>query len=89
MSNWKFITNHGAVLVLLDQQRKITAREIANKLGITERSIARILSDLEQEDYIERDRQGRRNVYRLKKVLSLRHEIARDIAIGDFLKLFQ
>lgn len=88
MSNWKFITNHGAVLILAHQYEKITAREIADHIGITERSVVRILGDLEDGGYIQRIREGRRNTYRVTQTLRLRHDIGRDVAVGDFLNLF-
>jgi hypothetical protein len=34
MPKWTFITNHGAVLALIDQRRQITAREIAATLEL-------------------------------------------------------
>jgi DNA-binding CsgD family transcriptional regulator len=41
MSEWTFITRHGAVLALIGQHSRITAREIASRLGITERYVRR------------------------------------------------
>ena len=49
MSQWTFITNHGAVLSLVAERGQITAREIGYKLDLTERSVHRIISDLETE----------------------------------------
>ena len=54
MSTLTFTTNHGAVLALIGKHGPITAREIAAKLGITERSVMRIIKDLENEAYIQR-----------------------------------
>ena len=46
MAEWHFITNHGAVFVLIAQQHQITAREIAG-YGLTERPVRRIIAELE------------------------------------------
>ncbi|MBI2872423.1 MAG: winged helix-turn-helix transcriptional regulator [Chloroflexi bacterium] len=85
MANWGFVTNHGAVLALISEHRQITAREIALRLGITERSVHRIIADLEREGYIQRERVGRFNWYEVNSDLPLRHPEMRDIAVGKLL----
>lgn len=87
MTNWTFITNHGAVLTLIGQFGQITAREIAAELGITERSVMRIIKDLENEGYIERKRDGRVNIYQVNKEVPLRRHDKRGVMIGDLLKV--
>ena len=89
MPEWKFITNHGATLAYISQQKKVTAREIASSIGITERSVVRILGDLEVGGYVKKARAGRVNTYTIVSTLKLKHEIANDITVGDFLKLFE
>ena len=54
MAEWHFITNHGAVLVLIAQWRQITAREIAEELGLTERPVRRIIAELEAAGYLQK-----------------------------------
>jgi len=44
---WTLITNHAAVLSLLANRPQITAREISQEVGITERSVRLIISDLD------------------------------------------
>ncbi|MBI4203297.1 MAG: MarR family transcriptional regulator [Chloroflexi bacterium] len=85
MPHWTFVTNHGAVLALLSHHRQVTAREIAVELHITERSVHRIISDLEGEGYIERQRQGRVNLYVVNHDLSLRRPESRDIIVNDLI----
>jgi predicted ArsR family transcriptional regulator len=85
MSVWTFITNHGAVLALIGQHDQITAREIAKELDITERSVMRIIKDLESEGYIGRERSGRVNIYRVNSNVPLRRRDKRDVMIGDLL----
>ena len=51
---WTFITNHGLVLSYISHHPTSTAREIANHIGVTERTTHKIISDLEYAGYIER-----------------------------------
>lgn len=87
MPDWTFITNHGAVLISICRHEMITTREIANELGITERSVIRLIKDLETEGYIRKHREGRVNHYQINRDVTLRHEVLRDIAVGDLLKV--
>jgi predicted ArsR family transcriptional regulator len=87
MSTWTFITNHGAILALIGQYGQITAREIAAKLGITERSVMRIIKDLETEDYIRIERAGRVNCYQVNGQAPLRRQEKRDVVVSDLLKV--
>lgn len=54
MPSWSFLSNHGAVLVLVATQPRITATEIGSQLGITERPVRRIISELEAAGYLGR-----------------------------------
>ena len=89
MSSWTFITNHGAVLALIGQYGQITAREIANALGITERSVLRIIKDLEREGYIQIEREGRVNRYEVNIEAPLRRQEKRDVIVGELLKVLR
>ena len=84
-SRWTFITNHGLVLSYISHNPRSTAREIANHIGVTERTTHKIISDLETEGYIERRRTGRRNVYRVDPELPLRHHTKQDVIVSDLL----
>ena len=85
MPTWGFITNHGAVLVIVAQRQTITAREIAQQLGITERAVLRIVAELDDAGYIERTRQGRTNTYKVNQELPLPGPVLKDLAVGDLL----
>lgn len=87
--SWTFITNHGAVLVLLNRHGMITAREVAEILGITVRSVRRIIQELESEGYIKIGKQGRRNTYSIKHNRPLRREDQRAVEIGTLLDALQ
>jgi DNA-binding transcriptional ArsR family regulator len=84
---WTFITNYAAVLSLLANHPRITAREIAEEVGITERSIRFIISDLDGAGYISKVREGRNILYRVDVKRSMRHKTQRDIAVSDLLSV--
>lgn len=82
---WTFITNHGAVLALIGQSEKVTAREIAARLGITERTVLRIIKDLETEGYIQIKKDGRVNKYTVNMDQPLRRSDQRDNKVAELL----
>jgi DNA-binding transcriptional ArsR family regulator len=65
MSKWSLLTNHALVLIHVGQRPRSTLREIASAVGITERATLSILRALEEDGLISRQREGRRNHYRL------------------------
>lgn len=84
---WTFLTNHAHVLAVLHADPEKVLREVAIEVGITERAVQRIIQDLEDGGFIERERVGRQNRYRILKGQSLRHPIEAHRKIGDLLKL--
>jgi DNA-binding Lrp family transcriptional regulator len=87
MPGWKFVTNHALVLCLIAQQPRITARDIAANVGITEKATRNIISDLEADGYVTKTREGRRIRYDIDSELPLRHELQEDKAVGDLLEV--
>ena len=81
-----FITNHGLVLSYIFHNPTSTAREIANYIGVTERTTHKIISDLEEAGYIRRRKIGRRNVYSVDPQLPLRHHTKTDVMVEDLLE---
>jgi predicted ArsR family transcriptional regulator len=67
----------------------MTAREISQTVGITERAVQRILDDLEEAGYISRHREGRQNHYEIHPELPMRHPAQRGRAIRDLLSLLE
>ncbi len=88
MPSWSFLTNHGAVLVLMASQPRITATAIGAELGITERPVRRIISELEAAGYVSRTRAGRSNSYEVTN-LPLPGPVLRDIVVGDLLNILK
>lgn len=70
---WTFLTNHAQVFLCVAQTSNLTAREIAIRIGITERAVQRMLSDLEKDGYIQHVREGRSNRYITDLDKPLRH----------------
>ena len=89
MTEWTFITNHGAVLALIAQHGQITAREIAEVLGMTERPVRRIIAELEAAGYLCKQKVGRVNQYRVNLDLPLRRPEARATVVGELLRVLK
>ncbi|GAA1109773.1 winged helix-turn-helix domain-containing protein [Nocardiopsis exhalans] len=87
MQEWTFLTNHAHVLLCVVRDPQARLRDIAEQVGITERAAQRIMADLVEAGYLEREREGRRNRYRLHAELSLRHPMDRDTAIGELMAM--
>jgi DNA-binding Lrp family transcriptional regulator len=85
MPGWKFLTNHALVLCLVAQKPRITAREIASTISITEKATRNIINDLEADGYVTKKREGRRIKYRVDPDMPIRDETQQDKAIGDLL----
>jgi len=73
MSTWNFLTNHTHVLLGVWEDPEARVRDIATRVGITERAVQRILQELESDGYLVRERVGRRNRYRVRGDRPLRH----------------
>ncbi|MFD2257078.1 helix-turn-helix transcriptional regulator [Luteolibacter algae] len=82
---WTFFSNHGHVLICLSKNADQPLREVALAVGITERAVQRIVSDLEEAGYLTRERNGRRNIYTLKTDKELRHPLEKEHRIGEIL----
>jgi hypothetical protein len=80
-SPWTFLTNHGHVLLCLAADPGVRVRDIAERVGVTERAALRILHDLVADGYLERTRIGRRSHYRLSLDRPLRHPVEASLAV--------
>ena len=73
--SWTFLTNHAHVLLAVAKVPDLRLREIAELVGITERTAMQIVIDLETAGYVRRHRRGRRNHYTVVDDLQLRHPL--------------
>lgn len=83
--HWTFLSNHGHVLVCLARDPEARLRDVAQSVGITERAVQKIVSDLEAGGVVERVRDGRRNRYRLFVDRPLRHPLEAHRTVGSLL----
>lgn len=86
-TNWTFLTNHMHVIVCLYRQREITVRQMALDIGITERSVQRILTELAEDDVIEKIKSGRNNQYIINMEHKLRHPLEAQHTVGELLEI--
>jgi hypothetical protein len=84
---FSFLTNHGKTLLLIAHDPRIRMRDIAGLLNITERRTQGIVADLDKAGYVEREREGRRNVYTVSTHLPLGLPTQRDTDIGSLLAI--
>ncbi len=93
MVSWSFLTNHALVLTVLNEQADSTGLQIAQAVGITERAARKIIAELQAAGYLEAERIGRRNRYRIQAHRPLGRLLGgtgeRDISVGDFLQVLQ
>ncbi|WP_343601708.1 ArsR family transcriptional regulator [Mycobacterium sp.] len=82
---WTFLTNHGHVLLCLAGGEQLTVRELALRVGITERSVQLILADLTEGSYLTKSKVGRRNVYRVNPRGRLRHPVEASHTVGELI----
>lgn len=80
-----YLTNHAHVLVALDTDPALRVRDLASLVGITERAVQRILSDLEAAGAVKIEKLGRRNRYRILRGARLRHPLEHHCSVGGLL----
>lgn len=83
--NWTFLTNHSHVLLCIAANPDILTRDIAQLVGITERSAQRIISELEEAGYVSHSKVGRRNHYEVHSGRPLRHPLEDHLAVDAIL----
>ena len=86
--SWTFLSNHTHVLVCLARDPDVRLRDLAQRVGITERGVFRVVSELERAGIIRRIREGRRNRYEIDPSAPLRHQVEAAQTVGGLLALF-
>ena len=87
MAKWSFLTNHARALVCIAHDPGVRLRDIATALDITERSAYGIVTDLAEDGYIVKEKDGRRNRYHIQGDLPLPETVGRKRTIGEVLDL--
>lgn len=85
MANWSFFTNHARALICIARDPGLRLRDLAAALDITERRAHGIVADLVEAGYVVKEKDGRRNRYRVETELPLRESIGAERTIGDVL----
>lgn len=88
-SQWTFLTNHAHVLLCIAENPEFRLRDIADVVGITERAVHRIVSDLTEAGYVDVQRDGRCNVYATHPEKNLRHPIEAHCQVADLIGLIK
>jgi len=86
---WRFVTNHAHVLETIASNPTARLRDIAVTVGITERTAAQIVNDLEEAGYVTKIRDGRRNHYEVHEELPLRHPQHRHHTVGELIRFLE
>jgi DNA-binding MarR family transcriptional regulator len=88
-ASWTFLTNHTQVLLCIAQDGDIRLRDVAERVGITERAAQRIVADLVEAEIIDRRRVGRRNHYLINRRAAMRHAAQAEHRVGPLLDLLR
>ena len=84
---WTFLSNHAHVLICLAIDPQLVLREVARRVGITERAVQKIVADLEHEGLVTRERMGRRNRYQLHLDQPLRHPLEAHRSVRELVEM--
>lgn len=87
--SWRFLSNHMQVLLCVARDPDVRFRDLAQMVGITERAAQRIVADLIEAGYVEREKVGRRNRYHLNTDVKMRHAAQANHEIGELLELLE
>ena len=86
-AGWTFLTNHSHVLICLAMEPDMLLREVAQRVGITERAVQKIVLELEEGGVLVRERIGRRNHYTIQEGRALRHPVEGHRRVKDLLDM--
>jgi DNA-binding Lrp family transcriptional regulator len=87
--DWTFFSNHGHIYFLLASKKNLSLREIANLVGITERTVIAIVQDLVDSGFIIKTKVGRSNQYRIVPRKNLRHPLESKVRLKDLIHLIE
>ena len=88
-TSWAVLSNHGHALIYLATEPDLRLVDLAEHLGVRERSAHRIVSELVAAGYVQRERYGRRVRYTVDRRKPLRRPDFKDTSIGDLVDLLQ
>lgn len=74
-TDWTFLSSHAHVLICLAENPRAKLRDIADRIGVTERTVMRLITQLDEAGFLRRSRRGRGNYYQIETREPLRHPI--------------
>ena len=86
-ADWTYFSNYVHVLVCLADKPRSRLVEVANRVGVTERTAFRIITNLEEAGVLMRIKEGRRNSYVIDASRHMRHSLEAHCTVGDILRL--
>ena len=87
MRDWNFLTNHGRALLLIAAEPDARLRDLADALGVTERTAYGLVADLTEAGYVVKEKDGRRNRYRVRTDLPVKDPVTRERTVGEIVDL--
>lgn len=87
--DWTFLSNHGHVLLAIAGDPEVRLRDIATRVGITERAVQLIVADLVDGGYIAREKVGRRNRYTIMSGKQFRHPAEQMAPLDELIDMFR
>ena len=87
MAHWSLLTNHGRLLLAIENETGLRVRDMADRLEMSERGVALILRDLREAGYVTSRREGRRVFYKVVADKPMRRDSLRHQTVGQLLGL--
>ncbi len=89
VNRWSCLSNYGLVLLAIGEGDETRMRDLAEQVGLTERAVQRIVTELCEAELVTRRREGRRNFYTVCRGRRLRHPLASHRTVGDLVNAFR
>lgn len=83
--HWRALSTHAHILAILHLRPRITMREVAVAVGITERRVAANIANLQAEGLVRVIKRGPRNTYHVRKSARLPPSAHGPKTAGEFL----
>jgi DNA-binding transcriptional ArsR family regulator len=87
LADWSLLTNHGRLLLAIENEPGLRVRDMAERLRLSERGVALILRDLREAGYVTSRREGRRVFYSVVADKPMRRDYLRHQTVGQLLGL--
>jgi len=87
LADWSLLTNHGKLLLAIENEPGLRVRDMAERLHMSERGVALILRDLRDSGYVTTRREGRRVFYSVVPGKPLRSDLLGHHTVGQLLGL--